>query len=59
MNLALLAAVPNAIFLEYMPWYAPAYCERITLDAQGHAIVPDRPGWGFAFDPKAIERFKE
>ena len=58
MSLALLAAVPNAIFLEYMPWCEPAYRERITLDAHGRAIVPDRPGWGFAFDPKAIERFK-
>ena len=58
MSIALLAAVPNAIFLEYMPWCEPAYRERITLDAHGRAIVPDRPGWGFAFDPKAIERLK-
>jgi L-alanine-DL-glutamate epimerase-like enolase superfamily enzyme len=58
MSLALLAAVPNAIFLEYMPWCEPAYRERITFDAHGRAIVPDRPGWGFAFDPKAIERLK-
>jgi L-alanine-DL-glutamate epimerase-like enolase superfamily enzyme len=56
MSLALLATVPNAIYLEYMPWCEPAYRERITLDAQGRAIVPDRPGWGFGFDPEAIER---
>jgi L-alanine-DL-glutamate epimerase-like enolase superfamily enzyme len=56
MSLALLAAVPNAIYLEYMPWCEPAYRERIRLDTQGRAIVPDRPGWGFGFDPEAIER---
>jgi L-alanine-DL-glutamate epimerase-like enolase superfamily enzyme len=57
MNLALLAAVPNAIYLEYMPWCEPAYGERITLDAQGRAIVPERPGWGFGFDTDAVKRF--
>jgi L-alanine-DL-glutamate epimerase-like enolase superfamily enzyme len=57
MNLALLAAVPNAIYLEYMPWCEPAYRERISLDTQGRAIVPERPGWGFDFDADAIKRF--
>ena len=57
MNLALLAAVPNAIYLEYMPWCEPAYRERISLDAQGRAIVPARPGWGFAFDADAIKHY--
>jgi len=57
MNLALLAATPNAMFLEAMPWCEPAYRERIELDAQGRAIVPDRPGWGFSFDPAAIKRY--
>lgn len=58
MNLALLAAVPNAMFLEYMPWCELLYAERIALDAAGCAIVPDRPGWGFAFDPAAIARYR-
>jgi L-alanine-DL-glutamate epimerase-like enolase superfamily enzyme len=58
MNLALLAAAPNAMFLEYMPWCTPLYQERIALDGDGHAIVPDRPGWGFSFDPAAIKRFR-
>ena len=57
MNLALLAAVPNAMLLEYMPWCEPAYRERIALDAQGRAIVSDRPGWGFGFDPETIKRY--
>ena len=58
MNLALLAAMPNAMTLEYMPWCEPIYAERIERDGEGHAIVPERPGWGFSFDPAAIRRFR-
>ena len=57
MNLALLAATPNALFLEYMPWCEPAYRERIALDAQGRAVVPEQSGWGFSFDPAAVKRY--
>jgi L-alanine-DL-glutamate epimerase-like enolase superfamily enzyme len=56
MSLPLLASLPNAIFLEHMDWFEPMYREHIELDANGHAIVPDRPGWGFALDEKAISR---
>ncbi len=48
-SLQLLAALPNASYLEYMPWFAPLYRERIEIEA-GEAIVPDRPGSGFTFD---------
>ena len=57
MSLPLLAAIPNASYLEYMPWLEPIYRERIELDQDGRAIVPDRPGWGFSFDPDAIRRY--
>lgn len=57
MSLALLAGLPNAIFLEHMPWFEPLYRERIELDANGHAVVPHRPGWGFALDPEAVARY--
>jgi L-alanine-DL-glutamate epimerase-like enolase superfamily enzyme len=57
MSMHLLAAIPNFIVLEYMPWLEPIYAERLQLDAQGHALVPDRPGWGFAFDRAAIEKY--
>lgn len=58
MSLGLLAAVPNASILEYMPWLSPLYREAIALDGDGRAIVPlDRPGWGFGFDEGAIKRF--
>lgn len=57
MSLALLAGLPNGYYLEHMPWFEKIYQQRIELDANGHAIVPDRPGWGFSFDPDAIKHF--
>jgi L-alanine-DL-glutamate epimerase-like enolase superfamily enzyme len=43
--------------LEYMPWLEPIYAERLKLDSNGNAIVPDVPGWGFAFNQTAIKKF--
>jgi L-alanine-DL-glutamate epimerase-like enolase superfamily enzyme len=57
MSMQLLAAIPNFIVLEYMPWLEPIYAERLKLDRNGNAIVPDAPGWGFAFDQTAIKTF--
>lgn len=57
MSLALLAGLPGGSYLEHMPWFERIYRERIELDANGDAIVPDRPGWGFSFDPEAIRRY--
>lgn len=31
----------------------------IGSSREGCAIVPDRPGWGFTFDPAAIARFAD
>jgi L-alanine-DL-glutamate epimerase-like enolase superfamily enzyme len=59
MSLSLLAALPCGYYLEHMPWFEQIYRERIELDASGNAIVPDRPGWGFSFDPAAIKHFAE
>lgn len=57
MSLPLLAAIPCAGYLEYMPWFEPLYGQTITLDAAGCAVVPDGPGWGVRFDQAAIRRF--
>jgi L-alanine-DL-glutamate epimerase-like enolase superfamily enzyme len=58
MSLPLLASLPGGSYLEYMPWFEKIYRERIELDNNGHAIVPERPGWGFTFDPDAIRHFE-
>ena len=57
MSIGLLAAVPNVNFLECMPWVSAVYQQRIELDSEGRAIVPERPGWGFDFDPEVIKRY--
>ena len=57
MSLALLAALPGGYYLEHMPWFEKIYRERIELDGNGHAIVPNRSGWGFSFDPDAIRHY--
>jgi L-alanine-DL-glutamate epimerase-like enolase superfamily enzyme len=57
MSLSLVAAISNGSYLEYMPWLEPLYRERIVLDKAGCAVVPDRPGWGFSFDPAAVKSF--
>lgn len=57
MSIGLLAAIPNANFLECMPWVSAVYQDKIELDAQGRAVVPERPGWGYRFDPAVIKRY--
>jgi len=52
-SLSLLGALNNAIFLEYMPWFSRLYRERLDF-AEGCALLPERPGWGFTFDEDYI-----
>jgi L-alanine-DL-glutamate epimerase-like enolase superfamily enzyme len=57
MNLALMIGQSNAVNLEYLPWFEPIYAQRLRLDADGNAVIPDTPGWGFTFDREAVDRF--
>jgi L-alanine-DL-glutamate epimerase-like enolase superfamily enzyme len=52
-SLQVLAGLSNATYLEYMPWFSELYRERIEF-VDGRAVVPERPGWGFTFDPDRI-----
>ena len=56
-SLCLLGAFGNATWLEFMPWTARLYRERITVE-DGHIVVPDRPGLGFTFDLDAVDRHR-
>ena len=58
MSLPLLASLPGASYLEYMPWFEPLYRQRLELDANGEAVVPSGPGWGFDLDPEAVARYR-
>jgi len=57
-SLPLLAALPNALYLEYMPWFEPLYGRGLVLDGEGQAVVPIAPGWGASFDPAVIARHR-
>jgi L-alanine-DL-glutamate epimerase-like enolase superfamily enzyme len=53
----LIAAIPNGLTVEYMPWSLRLFEETPTLDA-GHLVVPARPGLGLAFDQAALKRYQ-
>jgi hypothetical protein len=50
------AAVPNGLTVEYMPWSAQLF-EEVPRPVEGMLTVPDRPGLGLVFDRSAIKRF--
>ena len=45
-----LAAAPNGLYVEHMPWAFPLFEEVPVLDASGQLVMPDAPGLGLAFD---------
>ena len=52
-----IAAVPNGLTVEYMPWSLRLFEETPALD-KGMLVVPSKPGLGLAFDKKAIEKYE-
>src|SRR6266568_5146334 len=53
----LLAATPTCHFLEYVDWADRLLREPLRI-VDGHAVVPDRPGNGLAWDKKAVEKYR-
>ena len=54
----LIAAIPNGLTVEYMPWSAPLFEEVPTVDkASGDLIVPQKPGFGLKFDRKVLKKY--
>ena len=56
-SLQVLGALANTIYLEYMPWFSKLYNETIEF-AEGQAIVPERPGWGFTFNQDYVSHLE-
>ncbi len=52
-----LAACPNGLTVEYMPWMLCLYEETPAVE-NGMIILPEKPGLGLKFDEKAIASFK-
>jgi L-talarate/galactarate dehydratase len=53
----LIAAIPNGLTVEYMPWTLQLFEETPALQ-NGQLAVPTKPGLGLAFDQNAIKRFQ-
>lgn len=57
LHLQLAAAVPNALWVEYIPSLDAVLAEPLRL-VDGHFQVPDRPGHGVLFDWEKLARFQ-
>jgi L-alanine-DL-glutamate epimerase-like enolase superfamily enzyme len=56
-SLAALASFSNCEYIEYMDWFEPLIEQQLEL-VDGALVVPDRPGIGYTFDWKAIEKVR-
>jgi len=52
----LIAAIPNGLTVEYMPWTFRLYKE-VPVPEKGELAVPRKPGLGLEFDAAALRRF--
>jgi mandelate racemase len=52
----LVAAVPNGLTVEYMPWTFRIF-EEVPVPDRGELAVPRRPGLGLKFDAAALKRY--
>jgi L-alanine-DL-glutamate epimerase-like enolase superfamily enzyme len=53
----LVAAIPNGLTVEYMPWTLGLFEETPAIES-GQLVVPRKPGLGLAFDQAAIKRYQ-
>src|SRR5207237_2652205 len=56
LSITVAAAVPNSVFVEYIPHMQPLLSRPLTR-RDGYGIPFDTPGHGIDFDPDALERF--
>jgi L-talarate/galactarate dehydratase len=53
----LMAAIPNGLTVEYMPWTLRLFEETPPIEG-GQLVVPKKPGLGLAFDQSALKRYQ-
>ena len=51
------AAIPNGLTVEYMPWSLRLFEETPAIE-DGEIVVPDRPGLGLKFSEDAIQQYQ-
>ena len=49
------AAVPNGLTVEYVPWASPMFHEALQVDG-GEIVLPQRPGLGLELDEAALRK---
>ncbi len=52
-----IAAVPNGLTVEHMPWTFDLFTEEPTVE-DGMIVLPQKPGLGVEFDDEKLERFE-
>jgi L-talarate/galactarate dehydratase len=57
MHLHMVAAVPNGLTVEYMPWMLKLYQETPAIE-KGLLVLPTKPGLGLAFDEKSVAQYR-
>ena len=57
MHLHLVAAVPNGLTVEYMPWMLKLYEETPAIE-KGQLVLPTAPGLGLKFNEKAVAAYR-
>lgn len=53
LHVSLAAAVPNGLYVEHIPQLAAITTAPMRI-VDGHAVVPEEPGLGIAWDQDAI-----
>lgn len=53
----LIAAIPNGLIVEYMPWWDVIYQEPLQVE-NGCIRIPDKLGLGLDLNPQAIKKYR-
>lgn len=56
LHVHLIAAIPNGLTVEYMPWSIKLF-EEVPVPDKGELTVPDKPGLGLAFNEDVLRRY--
>ena len=56
-HLHLIAAIPNGLTVEYMPWMLKLFEETPPI-VKGELVLPQTPGFGLTFDEAAVKSFR-
>jgi L-alanine-DL-glutamate epimerase-like enolase superfamily enzyme len=56
-HVQLVAAIPNGLTVEYMPWSLRLFEETPALE-DGNLVVPNKPGLGLKFSEDAIKQYQ-